>query len=39
LGITVKQIGFEFVAVVIYGIVTAAMYGKGAGQARASTAG
>ena len=39
LGITLKQIGFEFVTVVIYGIVTAALYGKGAGQARASTAG
>ncbi len=39
LGITLKQIGFEFVSVVIYGIVTAALYGKGAGQARASTAG
>jgi hypothetical protein len=39
LGITLKQIGLEFFSVVIYGIVTAAMYGKGAGQARASTAG
>jgi hypothetical protein len=39
LGITLKQIGFEFVSVVIYGIVTAALYGKRTGQARASTAG
>ena len=39
LGITLKQIGMEFFSVVIYGIVTAALYGKGAGQARASTAG
>lgn len=39
LSITLKQIGFEFVSVLIYGVVTAALYGKGTVQARTSAAG
>ncbi len=39
LAITLKQIGFEFVTVTIFGIITAVMHGKGTSQARVSAAG
>jgi hypothetical protein len=39
LGLTLKQIGFEFVTVISFGIVTAVMHGKGGAQARVSVAG